>query len=451
MPARLTHEVAAAQLLEQGYEALDTYPGGRAKWAVRHLVCGSEVEVFLPAVKKGYRTSCGCDALEKEQKHERIGATRKLNHESAAVDRMKDSGWEPLEPYPGSKVPWRCRCTDCGTEGSPMLQDLHRRKGCHTCSGWQRVTAERAAEVMIAAGWRPVEDFPGPKAIWACVCITCGYRGNPQYARTNTHKTGCPVCAQRAVAKARLLEFEPAAVELMMSVQLQPLEPYPGSHEPWLCRCLLCGASVTSRHGSVASSGSEHKGCPDCRREAMTSTMQERWAAEADRRVRSAGYTPLEPYPGIKRAWSCVCRCGRKTAIWTAGVDGGSRGCRACTEYGFKLERPSVTYLLKHEGLAAIKVGVTAVGSTRLNVFRRHGWQAVHQEIFDTGFGALAAEKEILDWWRNDLGLPVWLSADDMPVRGSTETAELEMMPAHIAVGRLLESAARVRAVVGVS
>jgi hypothetical protein len=122
MPARLTHEVAASQLLELGYEALETYPGGRAKWAVRHLECGTEVQVFLPAVKKGNRTSCGCDALAKEQKHERIAASRKLNHELAAVDRMKNSGWEPLEPYPGSKAPWRCRCTDCGTEGFPMLQ-----------------------------------------------------------------------------------------------------------------------------------------------------------------------------------------------------------------------------------------------------------------------------------------------------------------------------------------
>ncbi|ASN39189.1 hypothetical protein CGQ24_09280 [Arthrobacter sp. 7749] len=104
-----------------------------------------------------------------------------------------------------------------------------------------------------------------------------------------------------------------------------------------------------------------------------------------------------------------------------------------------------MTYLLVNEELGAIKVGVTAVGSNRLSSFRRYGWEAAHIEKFETGFDAMSVERQILDWWRNDLALPAYLSPEDMPVGGSTETAELEIMPVYFAMERLREVARRLR------
>ncbi|MGK3708621.1 hypothetical protein [Arthrobacter sp. IK3] len=104
-----------------------------------------------------------------------------------------------------------------------------------------------------------------------------------------------------------------------------------------------------------------------------------------------------------------------------------------------------MTYLLVNEGLGSVKVGVTASGSSRLKVFRRHGWQAVHVETFDSGLEAMSVEREILDWWRKDLNLPVYVSPEDMPIGGSRETAELESMPIAVAVERLKEAASRMR------
>lgn len=143
--------------------------------------------------------------------------------------------------------------------------------------------------------------------------------------------------------------------------------------------------------------------------------------------------------------WACLCRCGRETAVWVAQLGEGSRGCRWCADYGFKMGAPGVTYLLVNEELGAIKVGVTAVDSSRLKVFRRYGWRAALIEEFESGFEAMSAEKEILDWWRNDLGLPAYLSPEDMPVGGSRETAELELMPVYMAVERLRETSLRLR------
>ncbi|ASN39999.1 hypothetical protein CGQ24_13900 [Arthrobacter sp. 7749] len=98
-----------------------------------------------------------------------------------------------------------------------------------------------------------------------------------------------------------------------------------------------------------------------------------------------------------------------------------------------------------NEEVGAIEVGITAVGSNRLSSFRRYGWEAAHIEKFETGFDAMSVEREILDWWRKDLALPAYLSPEDIPVGGSTKTAELEILPVHFAMERLREVARRFR------
>lgn len=119
----------------------------------------------------------------------------------------------------------------------------------------------------------------------------------------------------------------------------------------------------------------------------------------------------------------------------------GIRGCRSCAVSGFKPERPAVTYLIVHESLGAIKIGITAPGSERLKSFRRAGWEVAHLEEFETGYPAMALEREVLAWWRTELSLPAYLSTEDIPYGGATETAELEMMPPYLAKERMLSAA----------
>lgn len=444
MPSRLTADVALSRLLEHGYEALEAYPGlTPSPWQAKHLKCGQEVTLTLNKLRVGHVFPCPCNARPMTELKRRPALAILAANEPRAVERMRAAGWEPLEAYPGSHYRWRCRCTDCGSEGEPRLHDIGEKKCCRACSGRELVTAERALRAMLSVGWRPQVPFPGPGAPWSCACVRCGHRATPTYTVANSGKSRCRVCSNREAGVRRLLGNEPAAVALMRKSGLDPLVPYPGSGKPWLCRCLQCESLVRPRHADVASG---HGGCGTCRRTKQGASRKAGIAGPAEARVRAAGYTPLGPYPGMHATWTCLCRCGRETEVWVHALGGGSRGCRWCTDFGFKLSVPAIAYLLVNKRLAAIKIGVTAAGSTRIRIFGRHGWEAVHSEDFDTGFSALAAEKEMLDWWRNDLGLPAWLSADDMPVGGATETAELEMMPVHIAVERLRESAGRVRA-----
>lgn len=446
MPARLTNKTATSGLLELGYKALEDYPGDiHASWRAKHLGCGLEVTLtWTKARAEGQAgiIECPCTSEARAERTVQGAANRKSRNEAGAVERMEAAGWEPLEAYPGSDSEWRCRCMDCGVEGRPKLHGVGKAKGCRSCSGRRHITKESTEDVMLNAEWRPTVPFPGPRSPWPCVCVKCGHESSPRYETTRSGKSGCRKCAGQANGLARRQKFEPTAVAAMQAMQLQPLEPFPGSHKKWLCQCLRCDSLVRPSYANVSSGG---RGCEACRRRAQGVAKKATYAAAAEAKLRAAGFNPVGAYPGMERPWPCICRCGRETAVWVSQTVEGDRGCRWCAEYGFKMAVPGVTYLLVNERLGAIKIGVTAVGSTRLRNLGRGGWEAVLVENFETGFEAVTVEKEILDWWREDLRLPAYLSSADMTYGGATETAELEAMPVYLAQERLRSAAVRVR------
>lgn len=450
MPIAVSNLVAAERLMACGYEAAEVYPGGVTKaWRAVHLACGTEVVLRLDPVERGHmpRNSCSCYAVKRADAERRAQATRSAANSRLALIGMREAGWEPLEPYPGSHNPWRCRCVDCGSESSPRFHSVSQRAGqsklCQTCSGRLPVTADRAEAVMLAAGWQPLAPYSGLLEPWPCACTTCGHRGTPNYTTTKQGKSRCTRCATRERGDRARAQFEPTALQTMQDVDLEPLEPYPGANNPWRSKCLLCGDLVSPSCSNVAVG---IRGCWTCSQPKRIAAMLAAKAPAAEARLRAAGYIPLEPYPGMAGPWLCQCRCGRETAVWTSVIGTGSRGCRACSEGGFKPLSPGATYLLIHEELGAVKVGITGEGTDRLRSFQRQGWQVVHSERFEVGYDAMSVERAILDWWRNELGLPPYLLAEDMPLLGgATETAELEMMPALTAVERMTQEATLLR------
>jgi hypothetical protein len=117
----------------------------------------------------------------------RVGRPRKDPREPA--DIMRVAGLEPLEPYPGSGVPWRCRHVACGREVTPRLSNVTKgQRGCVYCSGRVRLDPEAAASVMRAAGLEPLEPYPGSDRHWRCRHAACGREVTPTYVR-------CPLTA----------------------------------------------------------------------------------------------------------------------------------------------------------------------------------------------------------------------------------------------------------------
>ena len=78
-------------------------------------------------------------------------------------------------------------------------------------------------------------------------------------------------------------------------------------------------------------------------------------------------------------------------------------------------------YLLHHEALDALKIGVTNAGTNRLRDHRREGWE-VAGRVKGTGEAVYLAERAVLGWWREELALPPHVSSNSMPQGGWTET-----------------------------
>lgn len=266
------------------------------------------------------------------------------------------------------------------------------------------------------------------------------------------------------------------ARKFMVSAGLEPLEPYPGCQKPWRCTCLKCGAEVTPQYANVRIG---QGGCVPC---------ADRRISESDAisKIRSAGFDPRAPYPGIREPWLCQCRTcgklvtprlhhvihashgcaechridaetavqdmiragfeprepypGRSDAPWrclclTCGGEvspsrtnvmrARGNGCQACSRRGFDATKPAVVYLVVHEPFGAIKVGIGAADGHRVAEHEKYGWKPV-TVIKAPGVHARMIEKSILYRWREELGLPSFLGPQEMPQNGWTETAELD-------------------------
>ena len=80
-------------------------------------------------------------------------------------------------------------------------------------------------------------------------------------------------------------------------------------------------------------------------------------------------------------------------------------------------------FLPYHDGLRALKVGITNQTTERLSKYERDGWTLVDLWFHDVGEDASIIEQAVLASWKN-YAPPV--RAEDMPQGGHTETVSLD-------------------------
>ena len=404
---RLDPEAAAAAMRAAGLEPLETYPGAGTPWRCQCTNCGRQVTPRYDDVHGGHGGHVGC----KWCAWQATAVSQRMSHETAAVT-MIENGLEPLEPYPGSDRPWRCRCLRCGAEVAPRHGSIKQGcGGCRTCwraasSVRQRGSEAAAASVMRAAGLEPLEHYRNVMTPWRSQCRTCGREVSPLLNNIKKGQGGCIWCARGAV------DPDDAAAT-MRSAGLEPLTAYPGRQTPWPCRCQRCHQTVSPRYGAVLAGS----GCRYCNDTAIKPD-----AAAA--LMRAAGLEPLETYSGSLRPWKCRCaKCGRTVQPCYSTIQRGSGGCRWCRNSGFKSGEDAIVYLITHPGYSSAKIGITDAMGSRLKKHRQRGWQVL-TTVGVPGELALAIEKEILDWWRAELALPIHLGKREMPHGGWTETVD---------------------------
>lgn len=173
---------AAVEAKDFDLEPLESYSGPSGLWRCRHLACGRDVEIRLSNLRRGLRACpycspspggrrrwpadeaeaimraadlkplepyagrrdmawrCRCNGCERVTSPSLGGilagqggcrhcadvrsAAGRRTDPDIAVAAMRAAGLEPLELYATSVTAWRCRCTTCGNEVSPILMKI---------------------------------------------------------------------------------------------------------------------------------------------------------------------------------------------------------------------------------------------------------------------------------------------------------------------------------------
>ncbi|MEV6841532.1 hypothetical protein AB0N17_45060 [Streptomyces sp. NPDC051133] len=261
-----------------------------------------------------------------------------------------------------------------------------------------------------------MDDYPGAGKPWTARCIHCGAIKPKKLAHVQKGRGGCSNCAGRDVSD----EF---ARKTMVEADLEPLVDYPGSLQPWLCRCMRCEHVGTPTYAKVRWRGHQ---CWSCRSEKIADALRLD-EEEAIASMLEKALDPLVPYPGsTEKPWKA--RCRRCETVLDPGptlhnIRGVQGGCPVCAERGIGPTKPGYLYLLVHDGFRALKWGIANI-EQRLAQHVSQGWTLVARWDFDLTRDAWAFERQIKSWVRGQ-GIPKALTADQMKYGGHTETAYL--------------------------
>lgn len=431
---RLSPDEAVAFMKSKGYLPQEPFHEGKTPWRSLHLVCGNYVSPQYTNVAGGQGGCLHCGKLESARK-------RRLDNDEVTKEII-ELGFRPLETYPGSKSRWKCECTNCLAEFTTSLENARTgtRPLCNKCNRsrmgkLRRVPSEAAIAEMKRVGLSAVGEFPGTHTSWTCTCDVCGSLTslgiNAARLRVakdaRTPAMGCEKCVYAAIGKSRLLDQEEAERRLI-ELNMRPIGIYVGTFEPILAVCMSCGTENNVQLGKAYSRG---RACAVCSLKHRTD-MARKPEDEAVAEMLQAGFRPLEPYAGINLPWrSTHLECGQEVSPRLASIKKQS-GCSFCAKYGFDSASPAILYVLTNKKFGAIKIGITGIETTRLqSLSRRHGWETAHQFRFTTGIKARAIERLVLNWWRQDLALPVGVLPEDAgSLGGWTETVPSNQMSA---------------------
>lgn len=129
-----------------------------------------------------------------------------------------------------------------------------------------------------------------------------------------------------------------------------------------------------------------------------------------------------------KYSWTCI-GCNKSFMASPINRHSNNTGCPDCASSGYSSLKPSTLYFIKHDKLLALKLGKTNIFTAhdRLGKFQKRGWVVIKRWDFDSGHSIDFVEKAALGWIREKLGLPQYLSKEDMlGMAGETETFSID-------------------------
>lgn len=204
----------------------------------RCLKCGNKVLVWWSTITRGGNPCKFC--------------ARRAVLPADAKNVMLSSGLKPLVDYPGASTPWESQCKKCNKIVAPSLSAVKNGAGCGYCAG-NRIDEADVLKVFTKTSLQPLEPYINASTPWKSQCKKCGHVVSPIPRHVMTG-SGCRFCMKRAIDPE-------VAFEIMLKKKVQPLEPYPGSHTPWSCKCFKCGRVSSPTLNKVAR---RETGCRYC-------------------------------------------------------------------------------------------------------------------------------------------------------------------------------------------
>ena len=349
--------------------------------------------------------------------------------EESAREFMLSVGLEPIEPYIGTRDPWKCRCLICGIETSKRIRSVKQtgtKIGCQGCSTKARGLSQRTDEaiaiaIMLAANVKPLVPYTGIGVRWKSLCLRCNNEIFPTLATAKAGSDPCKYCSGNSVDEIQ-------AIALCREFGLEPVGSYPGNSIKWNMQCMKCGVEISSLYGNITRkkrNGWKSFGCPEC----SFSQMGRRYSEDpevARQKFLNADLEMIGEYKTARLPIEAKClKCGAITKQTLNGVMNG-KACKFCFHVGIQYGEPAYLFLIHHEEFRSIKVGISNVEANlnRLDSHRKNGWVEYKSFNFDTADEAEYFETMLLKWLRKERGLPPHLVRELMPQGGFSETVD---------------------------
>ena len=320
---RLGVDLKALETLKKlGHKPLIPYPGALVPWKMKCGGCGKTISPKYNSIQQG---NFGCGYCG----HSRSGEKRRHLSSKEAERILAGAFCEPLEPYPGTHVPWKSRCMKCDSLVRPRLSGIKAGQGgCRKCGLESGAKARMLTEKEALARLRKLklkalEIYPGTAKPWKCECLRCGSIVRPRLNYLARSIYGCAVCAGSVVDTK-------AARDLMKKAKLIPQVKFPGSDNPWLSICQKCKREVSPRYSSIKAG---QGGCIWC----VGKKVDPLIAIQA---MKSKGLQPLEPFVSASARWNCQClRCSRSITTTYKLASTSAGGCKYCAPNFVNLAR----------------------------------------------------------------------------------------------------------------
>jgi hypothetical protein len=419
-------EDAIAVMVAGGFEPLEDYKGAGKPWKSKCTKCGFESSPTFANVQNGSK----CIKCANKE-----GGFKQRTPEVLAVSQMFEAKLRPIEPFPGTKFPWKSKCLKCDREVTPSLGNIIQgHAGCGYCSG-NIVDEDTAIATMLEAGLTPLEVFPSASEPWKCRHETCGRIVKPSYASIRRGQGGCRTCGYEEGSKKQLFPAE-EAVQIMLKANMKPLEPFVKSGVPWKSECLKCHKIIFPSLRNVKSRKSKCIYCSQMKVDPV----------DAVALMRKYGFEPLEDYEDSKKKWKSIhIRCGNTVYPAYNTIQNRKGGCSYCADYGLKFDEPSHLYIMEHSVFQSIKVGISNDTSrpNRIKSHEKEGWELRKKFNLDNGLIADYIETQVLFWLRNERNLGIHLSKEMMKQGGYSETVdatEIDFLEIQRHVEKLLNS-----------